>query len=380
MNQRSLYFDYAAATPVDEAVLEMMLPYFSDKFYNPSAVYLLAKEVSVDLSNARAKVAQLLGVRPVEIIFTAGGTEANNLAICGVMNSFKNAHIVVSAVEHDSILQPSSQYSHSLAPVDNDGLINLQLLKKSITDKTVLVSVMYVNNEIGTVMSLPRIAKIIQEIRVQRSQQGNEMPLYFHVDAAQAPLYFDIHVKRLGVDMMTLNGGKIYGAKQSGVLYVNSMIKLSPQITGGGQEFNRRSGTQNIANIVGFAEALQRAQKNYKNTHNNMSQMQAHFIGLLNSSLPHIKINGSLKYRSPNNVHITVPGVDNERLMMELDERGVMCAVGSACSASNDQPSHVLRAIGLSDKDAQASLRFTMGKTTSLSDIDYVVSLLQELT
>lgn len=374
-----VYLDHAAATPVDERVLAAMQPYFSQQFYNPSAIYLAAKEVARYIADARAVVARTLGVRPAEITFTAGGTEANNLAIHGVMTNFADAHMVVSAVEHDSVLESAKEYNHSIAPVQPDGRVDVDQLRALITDATVLVSVMYVNNEVGTVMPLSRIVRMLEKVRSARQAAGNSLPLYLHADAAQAPLFFDLHVKHLGVDLMTLNGGKIYGPKQSGLLYADANIGINARIVGGGQEFGRRSGTENVAGIVGLSLALQRAQAKHKNAHHAMTQLQQQFVQTLSNQVPNAIINGSLKYRTPNNVHITIPGTDNERLMMELDEKGIMCAVGSACSASSDEPSHVLKAMGLSDEDAQSSLRFTMGKSTTLDDIDYVVKTLKYL-
>lgn len=374
-----IYLDHAAATPLDPIVLDAMTPYFTERFYNPSALYLDAKAVAKDIAEARHVVAKTLGVRPAEITFTAGGTEANNLAIHGVMSQFAGGHMVVSAVEHDSVLESAKEYNHSLAPVKADGRVDVDQLVHLITDNTVLVSVMYVNNELGTVMPVARIAKALDDIRQHRQAQGNPLPLYFHTDAAQAPLYFDLHTTRLGVDMMTLNGGKIYGPKQSGALYASAKVQLAARIVGGGQEFGRRSGTENVAGIIGFSHALQRAAKKRASEHARMLDLQKLFINQLSQQLPQAVVNGSLKNRSPNNVHITIPGTDNERLMMELDEKGIMCAVGSACSASSDEPSHVLTAIGLSDTDAQASLRFTMGHSTTKADVMATVSTLASL-
>lgn len=375
----SIYLDHAAATPLDDQVFAAMQPYYSQQFYNPSAVYLSAKAVAKDIAEARHSVAQNLGVRPAEITFTAGGTEANNLAIHGVMSQFLGSHIVVSAVEHDSVLESAKVYDHTLAPVQADGRIDLDELAQAITDKTVLVSVMYVNNEIGTVMPLSRVAKLIQTIREERQKAGNDLPLYFHTDAAQAPLYLDIHVPRLGVDLMTLNGGKIYGPKQSGVLYAAANVKLAARIVGGGQEFGRRSGTENVAGIIGFSKALELATAGRQKLSRQVGDLQQLFISELSKQVPGAVVNGSVKYRTPNNLHITIPGSDNERLMMELDEQAIMCAVGSACSASSDEPSHVLKAIGLSDEEAQASLRFSMGRATTEADIKATIAALVDV-
>lgn len=379
MSSKSIYLDYAAATPMDQSVLVAMQPYWSEKFYNPSATYLSAKSVAHDIEATRRTVAKNLGVRPAEIIFTAGGSEANNLAIDGIMQNKPGAHMIVSAVEHDSVLMPATKYDHTLLPVKKDGRVDLDMLPSLIHDETILISVMYVNNEIGTVMPLRKIAKIIDEVKSDRLSRNIETPIYFHTDACQAPLYLDIHVDRLGVDMMTINGGKIYGPKQTGILYSKTGNQLEPIIRGGGQEWGKRSGTENVPGVIGFGLALQSAQREYALQTARLVKIQQQFMVEISKYIPNASINGSTKYRSPNNVHITFPGYDNERLMMELDEAGIMCAVGSACSASSDEPSHVLTAIGLSDEQAQSSLRFTLGKHTTESDIKYVTSTLQKL-
>jgi cysteine desulfurase len=366
---KKIYLDYAAATPVDPRVLTAMKPYFTDKFYNPSALYLASKSVKQDLNNARAKVAFWLGCRPSEIVFTAGGTEANNMAIKGIMARFTGANMVISAIEHESVREPAKRYKSKEAPVDKNGLVDIEKLAKLIDDKTVLVSIIYANNEIGTVQPIKEISAQLKRIRVQRQKKGNDIPLYLHVDAAQAGNYLDLHVNRLGVDLMTLNGGKIYGPKQSGVLYVRAGIELETLIQGGGQEYGLRSGTENVANSVGFAEALDIAQKQRKTEVERLGKLQKVFVDELTKQYPDCTINGSLKHSLPNNVSVTFPGVDNERLLMQLDEKGVMCAVGSACSASKEESSHVLKAIGLSDKDARSTIRFSMGRQTIETDM-----------
>lgn len=377
--RKAIYLDYAAATPIDPRVLTAMKPYLQEVFYNPSAQYLAAKDVAKTISSARATIAKQLGARPTEIIFTAGGTEANNLAIKGLMDSFPAANLVVSAIEHEAILAPSKQYNMRLVKVDQDGIIDLDSLDKCIDDDTVLVSVMYANNEIGTIQPLKQVARRLDSIRKSRRKKGNPLPIYLHADACQAAAWLDLHADSLGVDMMTINAGKIYGPKQCGALFVKSGIKLVPQMLGGGQEGGQRSGTENVAGIVGFAKALQLVQEVRPKEFARMQDLQTLFFAELQVALPEIIINGSLKHRLPNNVHITIPGKDNERLMMQLDELGVQCAVGSACSASNDEPSHVLKAIGLSDESAQSSLRFSMGNATTKKDILTTVKTLRAI-
>ncbi len=384
MSAKSVYLDYAAATPIDDQVLRAMQPYLSKQFYNPSASYLAAKKIRQAIDAARSTVAKILGTRPSEIIFTAGATEANNLAIFGVAAVYPNSHLVYSALEHESVSAPMnelSQRSHKITEVkpNKTGIVDPEKVIKAVSDKTVLVSIMYANNEIGTIQPLKEIASGLTKIRQNRLKNGNRLPLYFHTDAAQAANYLDLHVSRLGVDLMSLNGGKIYGPKQSGVLFVSRYVKLKPIIYGGGQEMGIRSGTENVANIIGLAMALELAQEHKSIETKRLQVLQAEFIRSLQATIPSALINGSLTKRLPNNVHVTIPGIDNERLIFGLDNLGIQCAAGSACSASKDEPSHVLKAIGLSDQSAQSSLRFSLGRQTTKNDIIYAVNNLQRL-
>ncbi len=373
------YFDYAAATPMLPEVIAAMRPYYTDKFYNPSALYLAARAVKEDVQAARATIASAIGAKPNEIIFTAGGTEANNLAITGVAQQFNDAHIVTSAIEHESVLQPVHLYSHSCVPVNEQGIVRLDKLSDAITDNTVLVSVMLVNNEIGTIQDIKAIAKLVADIKINRQKQGNTRPLYIHTDACQAVNYLDIHVARLGVDMMTVNAGKIYGPKQSGMLYVRSGTTVLPMLHGGGQERNLRSGTQNVANIIGFAQAIQTVRTDVAAETKRIEQLQKHIMSSLVDNKS-IRLNGTrLGRRLVNNIHITINGIDNERLLMELDERGVQVATGSACSASNDEPSHVLSAIGLDQTQIRSSIRITLGRHTTVDHCNLLVHSLKEL-
>jgi cysteine desulfurase len=369
--------DYAAATPMSKTVRAAMEPYFAEKFYNPSATYLPAVQVRKDLEQARQTIAQNLGARPAEITFTAGATEANNLAIHGVMRQFPDANIVVSAVEHESVLAPASAYDVRVAPVQADGTIALDTLGSLIDENTVVVSVMYANNEVGTIQPLREVAALIESIRKKRAATAR--PLYFHTDAAQAVNYLDIHVARLGIDMLSLNGGKLYGPKQSGALYVRGGMQLASLISGGGQEHGLRSGTENVAGCVGLAAALQETEELRASEVSRLKDLQQHFFTELETRLPNVTINGSRKKRLPNNVHITLPGTDNERLLLQLEQVGILAAAGSACSASNDEPSHVLSAMGCSEVEAQSSLRFSLGRQSTQAEVDYVVDQLVKL-
>lgn len=371
------YFDYAAATPMDPSVLSVMTPYFTDNFYNPSAQYLAAKGVAKDIKEARESVARILGVRPGEVIFVAGGTEANNLAIKGIMTQYQNAEMLISSIEHASISEPANDFSAKQVKVDHSGAVGLNELKKLINDKTVLVSIIYANNEIGTVQSLKKISAMVVEERRLRLKNGNELPIILHTDASQAGNYLNLNLNSLGVDMMTINGGKIYGPKQTGVLVARG-VSISPIIGGGGQERNLRSGTENVAGIVGFAKALEQAQQDYKLAAEHVLELRHVFEEELSRLIPDSKVNGG-KNRLPNSVSVTIPDIDNERITMLLDENGIQAAVGSACSASKDEPSHVLKAVGLSDKDARSTIRFSLGKFTTADSIKNAVHVLAKL-
>lgn len=376
---KHIYLDYAAATPMDPAVKETMEPYWQDQFYNPSATYLAARDVRRTLAESRAKVAAVLGCRPAEVIFTAGATEANNLAIQGIMQAHPGLEVLTSAIEHESVLAPASKFTRQLIPVNEKGVIDLAGLEAMLGEKTVLVSVMLINNELGTIQPIKEISEILNKLRKSRRDAGNETPLYFHTDAAQAPSFLDLHVSRLGVDLASINGSKIYGPKQSGALYVRAGVDLQPLIVGGGQEFGLRSGTENIAATAGFTRALELAQAGRHDEAVRISGFRQKFEEGLRAISDKIIINGSGKHRAPHITSVTFAGTDNERMMMELDELGIMAATGSACSASSDEPSHVLAAIGLSDEQARSTLRFSFGRQTTENEIESAIKALTKL-
>jgi cysteine desulfurase len=379
MADTMIYLDHAAATPVSDAVLAAMQPYWQLQFYNPSATYLPARDVRTALRTARQSVAEIIGARASEIVFTAGGTEANNLAIQGVMAQYPDANMVTTAVEHESVLETAKTWSAQVAPVQPNGIADVGELLKLLDDRTVLVSVMYANNEVGSVQPLRDIGAAIAEIRVARRAAGNKLPLLFHTDAAQAANYLDLHVARLGVDLMTLNGGKIYGPKQSGVLYVRGGVVLAPLVRGGGQEHGLRSGTENVAAAIGFSAALTETAAKKHDEISRLQTLQKRFFKEVKAQLPEAVVNGSTSRRLPNNLHITLPGTDNERALLQLEEKGMLAAAGSACSASSEAASHVLLAMGVSEADARSSLRFTMGRATTEQDIDRLLGALAEI-
>lgn len=377
---KTIYLDYAAATPMEREVLKAMKPYFDERFYNPSATYLAARSTRQELEAIRQKVAVCLGAKPAEVIFTAGATEANNLAIQGVMGQHPEGEILVSSIEHESVLAPAGLFSCREIPVSKRGIIDLDKLEKMIGPKTVLVSVMLVNNELGTIQPLREIAEILNKSSISRRPAGNNRPLYLHADAAQAGNYLDLHVSRLGVDLMSINGGKLYGPKQSGALYIKAGIRLKPLIVGGGQEFGLRSGTENLAAAAGLAKALELAAGRRPAEARRVTALREAFEKVLTQKLPEAFVNGAKNGRAPHIISLTLPGFDNERLMMELDERGIQCAVGSACSAQSGEASHVLSAIGLSPKAARSTLRFSLGRQTTSADVDKTIQALTDLT
>lgn len=363
-----VYLDYAAATPLSKKALQAMMPYLTTDFYNPSALYWEATKLNREKEQFRAKVASVLGAKPVEVIFLSGGSEANNLAIKGLMDAHPGSNIITSAIEHKSVLVPAGQHQHKILQVDAWGRVNLSNLLNLIDEGTVLISIILASNEVGVIQPLAKAREIISQVREERLKQGNQLPLYLHTDASQAGNYLSLGVSRLGVDLMTVNGGKIYGPKQSGILYVKSGIKLNAQITGGGQELGSRAGTESLANIAGFSIALDEAQQKRVNQFKKAKKLQLSLINHLKQN-PKITFNGDYKTRLPNNVNITISGVDGERLVMELDNLGFMVATGSACTASDDEPSYVLQVMGISKQDAASSLRITIGRQTTEDEI-----------
>lgn len=376
---KHIYLDYAAATPVDTRVKESMEPFLSDQFYNPSATYQPARAVKAAIKDAKDRIGACIGARGSEIIITSGGTEANNLAIHGVLAQYPDAKVLISAIEHDSVLEPAKRHNYEVIPVDDQGMVSPDKLFEFIDDTTVLVSIMQASNEIGTLQPIRKIALLIGAVRKDRQKRGVKLPIYLHTDACQAAGYLNIHVHRLGVDMMTINSGKLYGPKGSGALFVKSGLVLQPQIDGGGQQQGARSGTENAAGAVGLATALEIAQQLRDEESERLRTLQEHMIQTLTGKFPSLIINGSRKHRMPNNVHVTFPSQDNERLLMALDQAGIYAAAGSACSASSELPSHVLQAIGLDDASARSALRFTMGRQTTQEDIDHTIDCLANI-
>lgn len=374
---RTIYLDYAAATPLDKRVFAAMEPYFTEKFYNPSSAYQPAREIRRDVDDARHRLAMILGGRQSEVILTAGATESINLAISGAINRHGGL-VVTTAIEHPAVLESVREFGGTIVAPTAKGMIDPESVRAAINDETTLVSVGYANSELGTIQPLKAIAAIISDIREGRRERGIVRPIYFHTDASQAAGYLDLSVSRLGVDMMTLNAGKCYGPKQVGLLWLDSMVDIKPLVHGGGQERGLRSGTENVAGAIGFARALEIVDKHRRTEAHRIGQLRDKLEKNLVSAFPDLVINGMTKKRLPNHLHISLPGLDGERALFALDARGVLVATGSACAANKGTRSHVLTAVGMSDELADGSLRFTLGHPVSESDIDDASAIIIE--
>ena len=377
-----IYLDHAATTPLDATVERAMQPYLINEFANPSSVYGAARATRLAVEDARATVADILGAKTTEIIFTSGGTEGDNLAVQGVLRAAGHgSHWVTTAIEHDAVLgqvEPLNRqgFSATIVNVGEDGIVAAGAVDAAITDKTVLVSVMLANNEIGTLQPVADIAKVIGRIRLKRIEQGIERPLYLHADACQAAGYLSLQVTRLGVDLMTINGSKIYGPKGVGALFVRHGVALEPLMYGGGQERGRRSGTENVAAIVGLAAALRQVTTGREAESRRLSELRDSLISGIQQAVPDALLNGDAKRRLANNLNFIIPGVEGEALVLYLDNAGILASTGSACSSGSLEPSHVLMAIGRSRQQAQQSLRLTLGRASDKAVVDKVLEVL----
>lgn len=371
----AIYLDYAAATPLDGRVLQAMQPFFSEQFYNPSSSYQAAKAVRDSVADARAGVAHWLGAKPAEVIFTAGATESINLAIYDVMANYPDAEVLVSTIEHEAVLASAKRHNYKLLPVKPDGTVDVNELKKAVSSNTVLISIGYANNEVGTIQPLGEIAEALRQIKRLRLLKNNQLPLYLHTDASQAACYLDLHASRLGADLLTLNGGKMYGPKQTGVLFVKAGVKLEPLTYGGGQEMGIRSGTENVAGIIGLAAALDIAQSERKEAVVKARTLRDE----LQRALSTAQVNGNQKHRLPNILNVSWPGADGERLLMMLDELGVMVSTGSACAANKQTASHVLKALGLNEAAVNGSLRIAVGRPTTAKQVAKAAEIITKI-
>lgn len=368
---KNVYMDYSATTYVKPEVLEEMLPYFTEKFGNPSSFYGISRETKRAIDKAREQVAKALNCLPDEVYFTGGGSEADNWAIKGIASAHKNKgnHIITTKIEHHAVLHAceyleKNGFEVTYLDVDDEGLIRLEDLKNAITDKTILVTIMFANNEIGTIEPIKEIGEICREKKI-----------YFHTDAVQAVGNIPVDVKELNIDMLSLAGHKIYGPKGIGVLYIKKGIKIDNLIHGGAQERNRRAGTENIASIVGLGKALELATTNLEEHMERLTALREKLIeGLL--KIPYTKLNGPRgDKRLPGNVNVCFRFIEGESILLSLDFKGVCASSGSACTSGSLDPSHVLLAIGLPHEIAHGSLRLSMGDGSTEEDVDYVLEV-----
>lgn len=363
-----IYLDHAATTPVRPEVLDVMLPYFTNEFGNASGVYSWSRTAHQAMDKARDTVAQILGARPEEIVFTGSGSESDNLAIKGAAwaNQHKGKHIITSSIEHFAVLETcqwleKQGFEVTYLPVDSEGLIDPEQVKRALRPDTILVSIMHANNEVGTIQPISEVGALLKDTQV-----------LFHTDAVQTAGVLDINVDELNVDLLTISAHKFYGPKGVGVLYVRRGTSITPLIHGGGHERRRRAGTENIAGIVGLAKALEISYDERDTENTRLQALRDKLIEGL-TAIPHSRLNGSQTKRLPNNVNMCFEFIEGESLLLNLDMKGVAASSGSACTSGSLDPSHVLLAMGLSHEIAHGSLRLTLGRDTTEADIDYVL-------
>ncbi|MFZ2970568.1 MAG: cysteine desulfurase family protein [Minisyncoccia bacterium] len=387
---KKIYLDYAATTPMDKEVLEEMMPYFSEKFGNPSSIHQFGQEALEAVDRSRQQVADFLHCSPREIIFTSGATESNNMVIKGIIKEAQSSklkaqsfvpHIIISSVEHHCVLNTSKVAQKegmdvTFLKVDKDGLVNPENVRKAIKENTILISIMSANNEVGTIEPIAEIGKVIREVNIEREK--NKLPkIYFHTDAVQAANYCDCDVNKLAVDLLSLSGHKIYGPKGIGILYIRRGTKIKSIQHGGEQEYNLRAGTHNVPGIVGIGKAVSLISAHRKKMEE-IKKLRDYLVDEVLKNIPNTKLNGSREFRLPHNANFSFNGVEGESLLMMLDQEGIAVSTGSACSSSSLEPSHVLMAMGISPEIAHASIRFTLGKDTTKNEIDYVLKVLIE--
>lgn len=373
----TVYLDYAATTPTDPRVLVHMLPYFSGSYGNASSMYESGRRAAHAIYEAKSAVARIISSAPEEIIFTGSGTESDNFALLGIAraNRASGRHIIISAIEHKAVMESAKQleregFEVSIAPVMRDGLIDMAKFAALLRHDTILVSVMYANNEIGTIEPIADIAALIKKKRGQK-----QFPL-LHTDACQAAGLLPLSVLALGVDLMTLNGSKIYGPKGVGLLYKKNGIRIEPLIMGGEQEGGLRAGTESVPLIVGCAEALRLAEAAREEEAARLTGLRDYFLERLREKIPEAELNGHAEKRLPNNVHFSFPHIEGESILLMLDHAGVEASTGSACSARDLRPSHVLLALGQDAELAHGSIRFSFGRYTTKEELDYCLSVL----
>ncbi len=373
--EREVYLDYAAATPVDPEVAAAMMPYLTERFWNPSAPYARAREVRDDVERARGTIARLIGARPDNLVFTAGATEANNLAFAAV-----EGHVVVDAIEHESVLACAATHARKTVRVGADGLVDPAVVARAIRPDTELVSVELANGEVGCVQPVREIARVVGEERARRLEAGERAPIYLHSDASQAAGALSVNVSSLGVDLLTLSAAKIYGPKQVGLLWASDDVRLRPLVFGGGQEGGVRSGTENVAGVVGFARAMELARDRRGEEARRLAALRERLLEGIRGRIPWAVVSGprSPKRRLPGLLHVSFAGIEARRIVIALERAGVSAGTGSACAASRMRVSHVLEAIGMPRPLAEGSLRLTLGRPTTEEDVDYAAAAIAD--
>ena len=368
-----IYLDNAASTPVHEKVIEEMIPYFREQYGNPSSIHRHGRFANAAIQNSRKRIASLINASSSEILITSGGTESNNTSIYGIASQSKGKHIITSAIEHDAILEPCKRLEKegcriSFLPVDKHGFVDPEDLRKEISSDTCLITIMYANNEVGTIQSIKKMVQIAREKNI-----------IFHTDAVQAVGKIPIDVKELGVDLLSISSHKINGPKGVGALYIRSGVTISPLILGGGQENGLRSGTENVASIIGFGMACELAKNNMNENTDYLRRLTTKLITRVLHEIPATTLNGHPDMRTPNNTHFTFLGVNGEDLIIKLDENKISASTGSACSVKIQKASHVLKAMGFSHEQVTGSLRLTVGITNTEQEIDQTVDVLKNV-
>jgi cysteine desulfurase len=367
--------DYAATTPTDQRVVEAMMPYFGEIYGNPSSLHGFGQEARAAMEEARAKIAAFLGAKPAEIVFTSGGTESDNFAIKGVAwaNRKKGDHVITSAIEHHAVLETcrfleKEGFRVTYLPVDGDGLVDPADVVKAITDRTILISIMHANNEIGTIQPIAEIGRI-----------AKEKGICFHTDAVQTFGHLPFTVDDLNIDLLSASAHKLYGPKGMGLLYIRKGTRITPLVHGGDQENGRRASTQNVPGIVGFGKAVELAAATLQEEVVRLTLLRDRFIQGIFERIDGIRLNGHPARRLPNNINLSVESIEGEGMILSLDMMGIACSTGSACSSSSLEPSHVLLAIGLPHELSHGSLRFSLGMYTKEGDIDAVLEALPQV-
>ena len=372
---KNVYFDNSATTKLDEKVLEVMMPYLKDSYGNASSIYKIGRESRKAVEEAREKVAKVLNCKPSEIYFTAGGSESDNTAIKGIAHAYKNKgnHIITSKIEHPAVLETCKElekegFEVSYISVDEKGLLNIEELKQAIKPSTILISIMFANNEIGTIQPIEEIGQIAKEHKI-----------VFHTDAVQAAGSLKIDVQQLNIDSLSISGHKFYGPKGTGVLYVRTGVNFQKLIAGGHQERNKRAGTENVPGIVGLAAALELAQSSREEHNKKIKELRDYYEAQVKEKIPYMRVNGDTDKRLPGTSNISFRFIEGEGLLLNLDLKGICASSGSACTSGSLDPSHVLLAIGLPHEIAHGSLRISIGKYNTKEEIDYLVENLVEI-